>query len=396
MRRLAGRGRIRRVLGVALAGVMIAVMTVASGSGAGASTCGAVPSGEWLGTWTQDNTPGAGGVVKFDLAFPGPSVNGVMEFATGQVVFAGDDAVTGTRAAGSCSFTAEIGNLVTINALIASSGTEMSGSWVYHPVNPPPGFPTFTGTWSVGRVTGSAATTGTDLTTDPDDVGVSATTPLVTGVTSPTAGPLTIDQALVTGGGLKGFSILDTVVRITAPAGSAAAPLALSFDLDHSATRGLPPSSITVYRNGEPVQACIFTSPSIAPDPCVSDVEPLAAPQDGVHFTVLTSEASTWMFGTPSAAPSGFRVTTATLPAGHAGQAYTKALDATGGSPPFKWKRSGRFPKGLKLSKDGVISGTPKTAGTSTVTVQVSYKLKIKKQPTVKKVASKSFTLAVT
>jgi hypothetical protein len=43
-------------------------------------------------------------------------------------------------------------------------------------------------------------------------------------------------------------------------------------------------------------------------------------------------------------------------------------LTASGGTPPYTWTASG-LPAGLSLSADGVLSGTPGTAGTSTVTV---------------------------
>jgi predicted extracellular nuclease len=42
-------------------------------------------------------------------------------------------------------------------------------------------------------------------------------------------------------------------------------------------------------------------------------------------------------------------------------------LTATGGTPPFSWTATG-LPDGLSISTDGVISGTPTTAGTSNVT----------------------------
>jgi hypothetical protein len=43
-------------------------------------------------------------------------------------------------------------------------------------------------------------------------------------------------------------------------------------------------------------------------------------------------------------------------------------LTASGGTAPYTWVASG-LPTGLSLSADGVLSGTPETAGTSTVTV---------------------------
>jgi len=65
-------------------------------------------------------------------------------------------------------------------------------------------------------------------------------------------------------------------------------------------------------------------------------------------------------------------ITTTALPAGIIGQPYSATLSASGGNPPYTWKRIGSLPKGLKLSKFGSISGTPKTkAVTTSFTIEV-------------------------
>jgi hypothetical protein len=72
-----------------------------------------------------------------------------------------------------------------------------------------------------------------------------------------------------------------------------------------------------------------------------------------------------------SAAP--LAVTTASLPAGTVGTAYSIALTASGGTPPYAWTlTSGSLPPGLSLTTSGVISGTPAAVGTLSFTVQVS------------------------
>ena len=58
------------------------------------------------------------------------------------------------------------------------------------------------------------------------------------------------------------------------------------------------------------------------------------------------------------------------------GTPYTAELKASGGIPPYKWKKVGKLPKGLKLNgKTGMITGTPSlklAAGSYSIGVTVS------------------------
>lgn len=68
-------------------------------------------------------------------------------------------------------------------------------------------------------------------------------------------------------------------------------------------------------------------------------------------------------------------ISTTTLPDAYVNQAYSQTLQATPGTAgnTLTWSvSSGTLPAGLNLSTDGVLSGTPTAAGTSTFTVQVS------------------------
>ncbi len=66
-------------------------------------------------------------------------------------------------------------------------------------------------------------------------------------------------------------------------------------------------------------------------------------------------------------------ITTATLPSGTVGVAYSQTLAATGGTAPYSWAvTAGGLPGGLSLSTSGVISGTPSAAGTFSFTVTLT------------------------
>ncbi len=86
---------------------------------------------------------------------------------------------------------------------------------------------------------------------------------------------------------------------------------------------------------------------------------------------------------TIGAVEGGFLVTTASLPNATPGTAYgpvtlttqEAGVSASPYTTTLKWKKVGHLPKGLKLSKTGVLSGTPSTklkAGMSSVKVSVT------------------------
>ncbi|HEX3842240.1 MAG TPA: putative Ig domain-containing protein, partial [Acidimicrobiales bacterium] len=74
---------------------------------------------------------------------------------------------------------------------------------------------------------------------------------------------------------------------------------------------------------------------------------------------------------TPLPLPS---ITTATLPAGEVGVAYSQTVAGTGGKLPYGWSvTTGSLPAGLTLNAaTGVISGTPTTAGSPTFIVTLT------------------------
>jgi len=63
-------------------------------------------------------------------------------------------------------------------------------------------------------------------------------------------------------------------------------------------------------------------------------------------------------------------ITTAVLPEAAVGSAYHLTLTAAGGTGCCTWSAVGSLPPGLTLSADGVLSGTPTTAGTFVLEVR--------------------------
>jgi hypothetical protein len=77
-------------------------------------------------------------------------------------------------------------------------------------------------------------------------------------------------------------------------------------------------------------------------------------------------------------APSSVQISTATLPNGIVGNAYSAAVNAIGGCTPYKWSLvSGTLPSGISMKVSSTttslaLSGTPSSASTYAPTVQVT------------------------
>jgi hypothetical protein len=67
-----------------------------------------------------------------------------------------------------------------------------------------------------------------------------------------------------------------------------------------------------------------------------------------------------------------FRIVNSSLPNAVAGQPYSVALTAAGGSAPYTFSKASTFPKGLKLNpRTGQLSGAPKWGGQYSIAVNV-------------------------
>ncbi len=88
----------------------------------------------------------------------------------------------------------------------------------------------------------------------------------------------------------------------------------------------------------------------------------------------------------------GLQVRSARLPAATRGSAYSVQLAASGGTAPYRWGKVGKLPKGLKVTKGGVIEGTP-SAKLAPGSYPVQVKVADAAKP--KHLSGASFTLTV-
>ena len=92
-----------------------------------------------------------------------------------------------------------------------------------------------------------------------------------------------------------------------------------------------------------------------------------------IAAAVVTLLVSAWTsgFSPAAAATTAPTITTTSLASGTVGATYYVKLAATGGTTPYTWSGTG-LPAGLQLGTGGGLSGTPTTAGTSTVAVTLT------------------------
>ncbi len=169
---------------------------------------------------------------------------------------------------------------------------------------------------------------------------------------------------------------------VTGPEGitiSAAGSLALSNP--PNAIAGTPYSGIIGVSGGTAPYSCVITAGALPAGltlgaGCVVTGTPTTA--GTANLTVKGTDS-----GTPvktvtgpvslTVTPAALTLTLATLPGATVGVPYTATIGVAGGTAPYScMQTAGTLPAGLSLSATCVVSGTPTTAGTSTVTVKAT------------------------
>jgi hypothetical protein len=137
---------------------------------------------------------------------------------------------------------------------------------------------------------------------------------------------------------------------------------------------GTPTGTVSFTSNGSAISGCSSVVLSGGTATCTTTT--LAVGADSI--TVTYSGDS--YFGGSSASlrqqvnsTAALSITTASLPSGQVGVAYSASITATGGTTPYKFTMTG-LPAGLTQSSSGSnqITGTPTASGTFTVTVTVT------------------------
>ncbi len=206
----------------------------------------------------------------------------------------------------------------------------------------PPGL-TLNGT--TGAVTGTPTTAGTYTFTVQATDSTQATGQQAVSLTIAAAAPLSITTTTLPNG------TVGTAYSQTVAATGGVTPYTWT-------SSGLPPG-LTINASSGAITGTPTTIGSTTVTVTVTDSAKTAA-----------NKSFTFQIG-PAVAP--LTITTTSLPNGAVGTAYSQTVAATGGTTPYKFALSSTSNDGLTInSTTGVISGTPTTAGSFTLTVVVT------------------------
>ena len=335
-------------------------LTAALTTAPAGADCFVPESGTYVGSFSTASGPyDTYGSVIDDITYSGSQFTAVVTDVQGRTTLTDGTTYTGTINCDSSFYGTGDGGSV----WGASTGpTSFAGTWTDSSGD--------TGPFETGLVEQSvSAPSTTEVSTGN---AVSSSDPVAATVQTATPGSLSVSTALVGPSTLPGYSMLGVAAEVDAPMADDNNPLQLTFTLDPSALNGTDPSDVVIFENGSPAaQWCAVGAPPIDPstDPCEIDPPSVDPGTGDVTFTILSTEASVWTFGVGC----GFSIESSSLPATAVGERYSASVLACGGKHPLKFTKTGKLPRGLKLNKtSGIISGTPKTAGTYSFTIKLA------------------------
>lgn len=145
-------------------------------------------------------------------------------------------------------------------------------------------------------------------------------------------------------------------------------PVNVAYSATLSASGGTTPYTWTLKSGALPAGLVLSTAGIISGTPTTpgSSSFTLQVADAGSPQQVLTRAY------TLTINPSALTISTTSLPDGVTGAAYSQQLVAAGGTLPYTWSlQSGTLPAGLSFNASGLLSGTPTTAGSTTLTFKV-------------------------
>lgn len=216
----------------------------------------------------------------------------------------------------------------------------------------------------------------------PAGLSIAGSTGVISGIPSASGTfPLVIG---VTDSGNPTQTALASVSLVVAPASSS--PLAITSSTLAAGTTGTAYSSGLQASGGTGPYTWSITSGDLPGGLVLSASTGVISGTPRVsgtgHFVVTVTDSgnpaqtasASLSLAVGAAGSSQLSITSSTLAAGTDGTAYSRGLQASGGTPAYTWSiASGSLPTGLTLAAtSGVISGTPTVSGTSNFTVMVS------------------------
>jgi large repetitive protein len=241
--------------------------------------------------------------------------------------------------------------------------------WSITSTNPVQGTPT-SATWSIAS--GSL----------PDGVSLSSGG-LLSG-TPTSEGSYTFVVRTTGGGGATDTETETLVVRqpltLTSALGQTKAEVGMPFTAAQSAGGGSGTFTWSVSKGVLP------SGLTLAADGTVSG-SPAVAGRYALTLTVTDSEARSKSVAVTLVVAPKLAFKTLKLKGAKAGLAYRLKIATIGGVGPLTWTATGKFPKGVRVGKTGLVFGTPTKAGAYRITVTVTDSLGA--------VAKKTLTLVV-
>lgn len=217
------------------------------------------------------------------------------------------------------------------------------------------------------------ASEGGTVTTDPEGRGTTASHPVITEVTTPNAGTVSIEETTALPS--SSYQFIGQQITITAPPGSVSNPLIIVFRINSSLIpAGEDENTIQILRNGVEVPPCTGAPGTASPDPCVSSRSVVGG---DIEVTVLTSTASDWVPAIIERKAGPITVSISLVPVGSPITASAPFIDrSTTDVHSAEWNWSDGKSPGIVIESDGsgIVTGshTYAEAGIYAITLDVT------------------------